>query len=182
MSTDVERSKFLSYVLRHAPESVGLTLDAQGWVSVETLLAALAKHGEAWTRIELETLVETSDKQRFAFSDNRTRVRAQQGHSVRFDLDYPVAEPPAVLFHGTATRFLESIRRQGLVSGDRHAVHLSESRQVAHVVGQRHGSPRVLEVRAAEMAAEGYVFRRTPNSVWLVSDVPARFLQELKPT
>lgn len=177
MSSDVERSKFLSYVLRHAPESIGIALDANGWVSVDVLLAACVRHGEAISRAELEALVAASDKQRFAFDDGRARIRAQQGHSVSVELEHPVVAPPAILFHGTATRFVDAIRRQGLRPGDRHAVHLSETREVARTVGQRHGSPVVLVVRAGEMAAEGHVFRRTPNAVWLVDAVPARFLQ-----
>ena len=176
---DVGRSKFLSYVLRHAPESVGITLDPNGWVDVDVLLAACHRHGETLTRAQLDALVAASDKQRFAFDETRTRIRAQQGHSVDVDLDHPIVEPPAELFHGTARRFLESIRRHGLRRGDRHAVHLSETREVAHVVGQRHGSPVVLAVRAAAMAGEGHAFRRTPNGVWLVAAVPPRFLSEI---
>lgn len=178
MTSDVERSKFLSYVLRHAPESIGITLDASGWVDVDVLLAACVRHGETINRAELEALVAASDKQRFAFDESGTRIRAQQGHSVSVELEHPIVPPPALLFHGTASRFVDSIRRKGLHRGDRHAVHLSETREVARDVGQRHGSPVVLVVRAGEMAAEGHVFRRTPNAVWLVAEVPPRFVQD----
>ena len=167
----VRRSKRLSYVLRHAPDSVGLTLDAAGWVDVDALLAALG-----WTRAELEHVVATNDKRRFAFDDTGKRIRASQGHSVAVVLGYVAEVPPPVLFHGTAARNLPAIEAQGLRPGRRHAVHLSPDEVTARRVGARHGRPVVLRVDAAGMARDGAVFTRSANGVWLVDAVPPAFL------
>jgi putative RNA 2'-phosphotransferase len=169
-------SKFLSFVLRHEPEAIGITLDAQGWVDVDVLLEALAGHGKPLDRAELEAIVSSSDKQRFALSTDRSRIRANQGHSVQVDLALPPALPPDELYHGTATRFLPSIRERGLLKGERHHVHLSATRELAVVVGQRRGKPHVLVVDARGMVAAGFVFFRSDNGVWLTEHVPARFL------
>jgi putative RNA 2'-phosphotransferase len=172
--TDVVRtSKRLSYVLRHAPGSVGLTLDEHGWVDVDDLLAALRL-----TRAELDDVVARNDKQRFALDGTGTRIRASQGHSVAVDLGYLPATPPAELFHGTADRFLASIRAEGLRPGNRHAVHLSPDTGTARRVGARRGRPVVLRVDAAAMARDGVAFTRSANGVWLVDAVPPRYLSE----
>jgi len=172
--TDVVRtSKRLSYVLRHAPDSVGLTLDEHGWVDVDDLLAALRL-----TRAELDDVVARNDKQRFAVDGTGTRIRASQGHSVAVDLGYAPATPPAELFHGTADRFLASIRAEGLRPGNRHAVHLSPDTGTARRVGARRGRPVVLRVDAAAMARDGVAFTRSANGVWLVDAVPPRYLSE----
>lgn len=171
-------SKFLSLVLRHRPEAVGLTLDESGWVSVDELLRALAVHGKSLTRAELEQIVATSDKRRFALSADESMIRANQGHSVQVDLALPPTLPPDVLFHGTVARYLPAIWAHGLLKGQRHHVHLSASRALALVVGKRRGEPCVLEVDARGMAASGFVFYRTENDVWLTDHVPARFLSD----
>jgi putative RNA 2'-phosphotransferase len=165
-------------VLRHRPADFGVSLDAAGWVSVESLLDALRAHHprDAVTFAEVRAVVATSDKQRFALSDDGLRIRAQQGHSVPVDLGHAPAEPPAVLYHGTVARFLPSIRALGLVRGTRHHVHLSRTIEAARAVGARRGRPVILVVGAAAMAAAGHVFLRTPNDVWLTDHVPARFL------
>ena len=174
---DVRRvSKRLSYVLRHAPDSVGLTLDTAGWVPVDELLAALAERGPRLTRDQLAHVVASNDKQRFAFDESGTRIRASQGHSVPVDLGYSRATPPDVLFHGTPTRNLHAILAQGLHPGRRHAVHLSADVATASAVGARRGAHVVLRVDAAAMAAAGSTFTRSANGVWLVDDVPARYL------
>jgi putative RNA 2'-phosphotransferase len=173
---DVRRSKFLALVLRHAPERIGLTLGDDGWIGVEQLLSALAAHGAAMARADLERIVRESDKQRFAFSEDGLYIRAQQGHSVAVKLDFPEAAPPAILFHGTVSRFLAAIRREGLTRRARHHVHLSAIREGAVAVGARRGKPVVLEVRAAGMAADGFVFYRSGNGVWLTERVPASYL------
>ena len=167
----VRRSKRLSYVLRHAPDSVGLTLDAAGWADVDTLLAALG-----WTRAELERVVATNDKRRFALDDTGSRIRASQGHSVGVELGYVGEQPPGELFHGTTERFLSSILAEGLRPGRRHAVHLSADVSTARTVGARRGRPVVLRVDAASLAAAGARFTRSANGVWLVDAVPARYL------
>ncbi len=168
----VRRSKRLSYVLRHAPASAGLTLDAAGWADVDALLAALG-----WTRAELERVVATNDKRRFALDESGTRIRASQGHSVAVDLGYAAQTPPQVLFHGTAERNLPVILAEGLRPGRRHAVHLSPDDVTARRVGARHGRPVVLRVDAEGMARDGAVFTRSANGVWLVDAVPPRYLR-----
>lgn len=169
-------SKFLSLVLRHKPGTIGLTLDPNGWVSVDALLDALASHGKALARVELESIVASSDKRRFALSYDGSMIRANQGHSVQVDLALPPTLPPDVLFHGTVERYLPAIRAQGLIKGKRHHVHLSATREQAIIVGKRRGEPRVLEVDARGMVAFGLVFYRSENGVWLTDHVPARFL------
>jgi putative RNA 2'-phosphotransferase len=168
----VRRSKRLSYVLRHAPGSVGLTLDAAGWADVDDLLTALG-----WTRPELDEVVARNDKRRFALDGTGTRIRASQGHSVAVDLGYAPETPPDVLFHGTVERFLPAILEQGLRPGNRHAVHLSPDVETARRVGGRRGRPVVLRVDAAAMARDGAVFTRSANGVWLVDAVPPRHLR-----
>jgi putative RNA 2'-phosphotransferase len=177
----VRTSKFLSLVLRHDPERIGIVLDDAGWTDVAALLAAAAAHGVAITRAELEQIVATSDKQRFALSPDGTRIRANQGHSVEVELGLAPATPPDRLYHGTVARFVDSIRERGLLKGERHHVHLSADAETAHKVGSRRGDPVVLVVRAAEMAAAGHVFHRSENGVWLVEHVPASFIDFAQP-
>lgn len=176
-------SKFLSLVLRHDPTSIGIVLDEAGWTSVASLLAALAKHGYPLTRDELEELVRSSDKQRFALSEDGTRIRANQGHSVEVDLELPAATPPARLYHGTVPKVLDAIREQGLRKGTRQHVHLSADLETASNVGARRGKPVIVVVRAQEMAATGHLFYRSANGVWLTDFVPPEFLElpESKP-
>lgn len=179
-SPDVVRvSKRLSHVLRHRPDSIGLVLDDAGWADVDELLAALAASGFPLTPRELEDVVARNDKQRFAFDESGTRIRAQQGHSVVVDLGHPFEQPPAELFHGTVERFLPAILREGLRAGRRHAVHLSSDVLTARAVGARRGHAVVLRVDAAGMAAAGQVFTRSPNGVWLVDAVAPPHLSVL---
>ena len=173
---NVKISKFLSLVLRHEPGAAGISLDANGWVAVDALLNGCGKNRFAISIEELREVVATNSKKRFSFSDDGTMIRANQGHSVEVDLDYKPMVPPAQLFHGTATRFLESIRTHGLLKQQRHHVHLSAEIATAVNVGQRHGKPVVLTVKAAEMHAEGLTFYRSANGVWLTDAVAARFL------
>jgi len=172
----VATSKLLSYVLRHRPGSIGLTLDANGWASVDELLACLATHGKSVDPALLERVVADNDKQRFAFSPDRSRIRASQGHSIDVDLQLREAEPPAVLYHGTASRFLKTILASGLRSGARHHVHLSADIATATRVGARHGFPAVLAVDAARMRADGIVFYLSDNGVWLTAEVKPKYL------
>lgn len=170
-------SKQLSYVLRHRPDAIGITLDRAGWVAVDELLAALARHGTVVSRAELAAIVDASDKRRFALSADGARIRAQQGHSVPVELGHAEASPPATLYHGTVERFLASIRAQGLSRGKRHHVHLSATADTAVQVGARRGRPVILEIDAAAMAADGHRFWLTPNQVWLTDEVPARYIR-----
>jgi len=169
-------SKFLSFVLRHHPEAIGLELAADGSVEIDALLAALARHDKTLDRATLEELVASSDKQRFAISADGTKIRANQGHSIQVELGLTPLAPPAALFHGTVARFLSSIRANGLLKGERHHVHLSESREVAVAVGSRRGKAIVLVVDAAGMAASGFEFFRSDNGVWLTEQVPPNFI------
>ena len=172
----VRRSKRLSLVLRHQPALVGLELDSHGWVAVATLLDAMGRHGWPISRGELADVVETNDKQRFEWDRETDRIRARQGHSVEVDLNLLVAQPPEVLFHGTARRNVASIMRTGLERRGRHHVHLSVDVATAHGVGSRHGDPAVLQVAAAQMARDGHEFRVSGNGVWLVQTVPPAYL------
>ena len=171
------KSKFLSLVLRHEPQAAGVTLDDAGWVGVDDLLAGCARAGVAITPDELRDIVRTSDKQRFALSEDGTRIRANQGHSVEVELGHAPAVPPEMLWHGTADRHLDSIRTQGLHKGERHHVHLSPNAQTASAVGRRHGRLVLIEVESGRMHRDGAVFHLTPNGVWLVDHVPAAYLR-----
>jgi putative RNA 2'-phosphotransferase len=173
----VKVSKRLSRILRHDPASVGITLDAAGWVAVDTLLAALARHGARVSRADLDHVVATNNKRRFAFSDDGRSIRASQGHSVEVDLGLPPSDPPAVLYHGTTGRVLEAVFREGLRPMSRQDVHLSADTGTAVRVGSRHGRPVVLAVDAAAMAADGHEFRVSANGVWLTDAVPPRYLR-----
>ena len=175
----VRRSKRLSYVLRHAPQSVGVELDEGGWVDVDTLLSALAAHGEPMSRDDLHEVVATNDKQRLEWDRGTDRVRARQGHSLPVELGLAPTPPPAVLFHGTPERNLASVLAGGLQRRGRHAVHLSPDAATAQQVGARRGRPVVLRVDASAMAGDGHVFTVTGNGVWLVDEVPARYLEVL---
>lgn len=172
----VRLSKFLSSVLRHRPDEIGIELDAQGWVAIDALLKGAAASGTRISRNELDEVVLNNSKQRFAISDDGTRIRASQGHSTEVDLGYAASAPPARLYHGTASRNLEAIRAQGLLKGNRHHVHLSLDVATATQVGARHGRPVVLIIRSAEMAAAGHEFFLSANGVWLTDNVPAEFI------
>ena len=173
----VRISKFLSLVLRHEPQRVGLKLSDSGWVAVDALLAAMTQHGNPITLEQLRHVVATNDKKRFAFSEDGTRIRASQGHSVEMDLQYSPQAPPEFLFHGTPERFIESIRATGLNKGQRHHVHLSADEVTAAKVGERRGRPIILKVRAGEMHRAGHPFFRSANGVWLVDAVPSKFIE-----
>ena len=171
-------SKFLSYVLRHRPDDIGLEPDRAGWVAIDDLLAASAAHGQAISRVELEYVVANNNKKRFAISDDGLRIRASQGHSTNVDLGYEPSVPPEVLYHGTATQHLIGIRKHGLIKGMRHHVHLSGDEATARAVGQRHGRVVVLPVRSGDMVRAGFIFYLSANGVWLTDAVPCMYLVE----
>jgi putative RNA 2'-phosphotransferase len=171
-------SKRLSYALRHHPEALGLTLDPQGWVAVDTLLAALIQEGLKVDRAALDELVSSNDKQRFAYSPDGHSIRASQGHSVPIELGYQALTPPAALYHGTVAKVLPAIQREGLHKGQRHHVHLSTDRETASRVGGRRGKPVILLVDAAAMHADGHAFFCSENGVWLTEAVPPQYLRE----
>jgi putative RNA 2'-phosphotransferase len=175
MTDLVSSSKFLSLVLRHKPESIGLTLDDGGWAEIDALIE-LSQNHMPLTRALIETIVEQSNKQRFAISEDGCRIRANQGHSIEVDLQLLPVVPPDRLYHGTATRFVDAIRREGLLKRSRQHVHLSADAKTATTVGARHGKPVVLPVRAGEMAAAGHAFFLSRNGVWLTDAVPVAFI------
>lgn len=176
----VKVSKCLSKHLRHEPERLGLTLAPGGWVEVEQLLSACAAHQFPITREELEVVVANSDKQRFSFDENNTRIRANQGHSVEVDLQLQPQTPPQVLYHGTGEQTVPAILRSGLNKMSRHHVHLSREVETARKVGARHGRPVVLAIAAETMHQDGFTFYCSENSVWLVDAVPPQYIEVLE--
>ncbi len=171
----VRTSKFLSLVLRHRPEAIGLELDEAGWAEVPELIRLAREQGRELTEPLIREVVETNDKRRFSLSADGSRIRARQGHSLRVDLGLEPVAPPEVLFHGTAKHFLDSILRRGLLKGERHHVHLSPDEGTARAVGQRHGQPIVLRIEAGRMHAESHAFFVSENGVWLTDHVPVEY-------
>lgn len=179
MSQDLKKtSKFLSFILRHQPDDIGLTLDSQGWASITELIEK-AKPKASLTKDLIKEVVASSDKQRFALSSDGLYIRANQGHSIKVDLGLTPQKPPPVLYHGTASRFVDSIKQEGLKAGQRHHVHLSVDVATATAVGQRYGSPVILKVDAGNMFKQGYTFFLSDNSVWLTKHVPVQYLSTL---
>lgn len=173
----VSKSKFLSLILRHDPAVVGIALDKEGWADVDDMIAKSVAKGQTLSRDIIDGVLALPGKTRFELSPDGKRIRAMQGHSVKeVDIAYAPVTPPPTLYHGTATRFLDSIRAQGLLPGSRHLVHLSPDVQTATAVGQRHGRPAVLPVDAAAMHGAGYEFYLADNGVWLTKAVPPEFL------
>ena len=173
-------SKFFSLILRHRPEQIGLTLDKNGWADIDDLLAKANLHnrtGLCITREVLMEVVETNDKKRFTVSEDGNRIRAAQGHSTQqVQIEHQAAEPPALLYHGTAEKSLSSIRGQGLHGASRHYVHLSADEETAVKVGARHGKPVVLRIDTAAMTAAGHKFYLADNGVWLTESVPPQYI------
>lgn len=172
----VKASKFLSLVLRHEPGLIGISLDSAGWVAVEELLRACRAHGRGLSLEELRAVVGGNDKRRFSFSEDGSRIRANQGHSVPVELGYESAEPPEILYHGTVERFLPSIMEEGLTRRGRHHVHLSADVETASKVGGRRGRPVVLKVESGRMHGDGHEFFLSANGVWLTERVPPRYI------
>jgi putative RNA 2'-phosphotransferase len=175
-----ELSRYLSYILRHEPQVIGLRLDTEGWADIDSLVACAGKHGRAIDQTMIQVVVETNKKKRFALSDDCQRIRAVQGHSTStVQRTYPELIPPEALYHGTATRFLASICEHGLRPGSRHFVHLSLDVSTAGSVGKRHGKPIVLQIRTQRMYQEGFKFFLSENDVWLTDAVPPEFIDKL---
>ncbi|GAA5511049.1 RNA 2'-phosphotransferase [Novipirellula caenicola] len=185
MKTDkslVTISKFLSLVLRHQPEIVGMTLDEEGWLDIHELISAANARGTPLSLELVHEVVATNDKKRFALSDDGRRIRANQGHSVsRVDLNLNPQTPPDTLFHGTVAAFIESIRASGLQKRSRNHVHLSADESTATKVGSRRGKPIILRVNTAAMHHDGHRFYRSANGVWLVDAVPVEYLKFPQP-
>jgi putative RNA 2'-phosphotransferase len=171
-------SKFLSLVLRHQPETLGISLDKNGWTNVAELLSKMNSKGRQVDLEALEVIVETNDKKRFAFNDDKSMIRANQGHSTPIDLGYEVKTPPAILYHGTGEKSVESIWNSGLKKQKRHHVHLSKDLETAISVGGRHGKPFIFEVLTSEMVNDGFEFFESTNGVWLTNEVPTKYLKK----
>lgn len=177
MQEDLKRvSKFMSYVLRHRPDAIGLELDPAGWADIDGLIAKANADGQSLDRALIERVVAENDKQRFRISEDGLRIRASQGHSHGVDLALEPVAPPDILYHGTSETNLASIRASGLVRGRRQHVHLSPDIDTARKVAMRHGRPVVLEVAAGRMHAAGHAFYRSDNGVWLTDAVPPEYL------
>jgi len=170
-----ELSKHLSYVLRHKPDAIGIELDCHGWTLIDELIE---KSSKPFTRDIINYIVENNDKKRFILSEDGQRIRANQGHSVKVDLALTPIEPPARLYHGTATRFLPAIMKAGLQKMKRHHVHLSADLETASKVGQRHGKLVILTVDTQAMYEAGHTFFRSDNGVWLTDYVPVDFTRQ----
>jgi putative RNA 2'-phosphotransferase len=171
-------SKFFSYVLRHDPKKIHLDMDIGGWISIKQLIDNSLKYADRdFTVEDVFHVVETNAKKRFDISEDKTKIRANQGHSIEIYLDLPAVCPPEFLYHGTAKRFLPSIEKEGLKPMERHDVHLSFDVKTAKAVGERHGKPVVLKIKAIEMYNQGYVFKCTKNNVWLTQHVPPKFFE-----
>ena len=172
-----DASRFLSLILRHKPDNIGIKLDKNGWVEVDILLTQLKEHEREMTMLELTEVVTTNDKKRFEFNDEITKIRAAQGHSVNVDLQLKTKRPPMELFHGTVPRFLPDIMKGGLNKMKRHAVHLSDDIKTAEKVGSRRGKEIILTVDTGAMYADGFKFTQSKNGVWLVDNVPSKYLK-----
>ena len=169
-----QTSKFLSLILRHKPEEIGITLDEHGWANVKELLAGLNID-----MTTLEQIVSTDDKQRYSFNEDKTLIRANQGHSIPVDVELEKAQPPEFLWHGTGKKYIDSICRDGLISKSRLYVHLSSDAQTAISVGQRHGDVVLLRINARKMYQDGYKFYLSRNGVWLTKHVPISYLERI---
>jgi len=169
-------SKFMSRILRHDPESVGIILDENGWADTNALISGMNKANKKVTLDDLKVVVENNNKQRFKFSDDFSKIRANQGHSVQVNVEMNETVPPDILYHGTATRFLASIKTDGLLPQKRLQVHLSADKETAIKVGGRHGKPVVLTINVAKMHEDGFVFYLSENGVWLTSAVPSSYI------
>lgn len=171
-------SKYLSLILRHKPETIGITLDEHGWANVDELIAGIAKTHDCDMDI-LEEIVRTDEKQRYSFNEDKTLIRANQGHSIPVDVELEEAVPPEELWHGTGEKYVESIDRQGLIPKSRLYVHLSKDRDTAVKVGGRHGKPVLYIVKAGDMSRDGYPFYLSKNGVWLTKKVPVEYLKKV---
>jgi len=169
-------SKYISLILRHKPEAIGITLDAHGWANVNDLINGVNKTHKLDMEL-LEEIVATDDKRRYSFNEDKTKIRANQGHSVNVDVELEEVEPPEYLYHGTATKYMDSIWKTGLVSKSRLYVHLSADTETATRVGERHGKPMVFRIRSRCMYLRGHKFYKSQNGVWLTKNVPVEFLE-----
>ena len=176
-------SRFISLILRHKPETIGITLDEHGWADVQELIDGVNKSGgHTLDREILEEIVRSDEKQRYSFNEDHTLIRANQGHSIPVDVELEEKTPPDILWHGTGEKYVSSIDVQGLIPKSRLYVHLSPDMETARNVGSRHGKPVIYEIQSREMSADGYPFYLSANKVWLTKEVPAKYLKKVPMT
>ena len=173
---DRKISKFLSLILRHNPEKLGINLDKNGWASTQEIIEKMNRNGKQIDMELIRHIVATNNKKRFKLSDDETMIRANQGHSIQVELDLQKKIPPPTLFHGTTTRFYDSIKQKGLIKGSRLHVHLSGDKDTAIKVGKRHGKVVVLNIKAQKMHEKGFDFFLSENGVWLTDHVPVEYI------
>ena len=173
-----ETSKYMSLILRHKPEVIGIQLDEHGWANVDELIEGISRTNEFNMEI-LEEIVRTDEKQRYSFNEDKTLIRANQGHSIPVDVELEEAKPPEELWHGSAVKYEASIDEQGLIPKSRLYVHLSKDKETALKVGQRHGKPVIYIVKAGAMYEAGYKFYLSKNGVWLTKEVPVAYLKKI---
>lgn len=172
-------SKYISLILRHKPETIGITLDEHGWADVGKLIEGIRNTQSLdFDMLTLEEIVRTDKKKRYSFNEDKTKIRANQGHSIPVDVELQEMIPPEYLWHGTAKKYVTSIREQGLISKSRLYVHLSGDMETAKAVGKRHGEPVIFKVLSGEMVRAGYKFYRSVNGVWLTNQVPVLYLED----
>ena len=178
MKNNAQISKFLSFILRHKPDAIGIELDSNGWTEINRLInkTNASNEFESLTLEQLQEVVHSSDKKRFVISEDGNKIRANQGHSIKVELQLNELIPPAQLYHGTASRFIESIMNEGLKPGERNHVHLSDNIDTAEAVGKRYGKPVLLKIEALKMHQQGFKFFLSENNVWLTAKVPAVFI------
>jgi putative RNA 2'-phosphotransferase len=169
-------SRFLSLVLRHQPDEIGLQLDANGWANVTELIDKAGQSGRHFTEQDLAEIVASNDKQRFTYNEDRSKIRANQGHSIDVELQLDAAIPPDQLYHGTVERFLPSIREKGLLKMNRHHVHMSKDITTAEKVGDRRGEAIILTINTGDMHKDGFAFFLSANGVWLTDHVPVSYI------
>lgn len=169
-------SKFISLILRHKPEEIGITLDEHGWAKVEELINGINNSGRKINMKALEEIVRIDEKGRYSFNADKTKIRANQGHSVKVDIEFKELEPPDILYHGTATKYLDNIKQQGIKSMSRLYVHLSKDIKTATNVGSRHGECAVLVINAKRMYEDGIKFYLSENGVWLTGDINPKYI------
>lgn len=170
-------SRYMSLILRHKPDVIGISLDEHGWANVNELINGIAKNNTGFNMESLEEIVRTDSKQRYSFNDDKTLIRANQGHSIPVDVELEEKEPPEYLYHGTGEKYVEFINRQGLIPKSRLYVHLSKNVKTAESVGERHGRPTVYLVHSGKMYKDGHKFYLSANGVWLTKKVPVEYLQ-----
>ncbi len=175
--SDESTGKFIALILRHKPETIGITLDEHGWADVSELIAGVSKT-HPLDMEGLERIVAEDGKQRYSFNEDKTLIRANQGHSIPVDVELEQVVPPEILYHGTAVKYEESIDREGLIPKSRLYVHLSGDEETARKVGSRHGKPVIYRIRSGEMHRDGHIFYRSVNGVWLIKAVPVKYMEK----